>query len=64
MQKNVHRWENFVDQNSVYNAMETSVILYFTSDFCDNVKLNSEQGRVHVYGNIIKINQTAVVRPL
>lgn len=36
--------------------METSVILYFTSDFFDSVNLNSEQGRVHVNGNIIKIN--------
>lgn len=49
---------------TIYNAMDTSVILYFTSDFFDDVKLNSKQERVHVNENIIKINQTAVTRPL
>ena len=33
---------------TIYNAMDTSVILYFTSDFFDDVKLNSKQERVHV----------------
>ena len=41
---------------TIYNAMDTSVILYFTSDFFDDVKLNSKQERVHVNENIIKIN--------
>ena len=39
------------------------MILSSTSDFFNSVNLNSEQGRVQVNGNIIKI-MTAVTRPL